>query len=134
MFVSHWREVAINQDRVPLDVDVPRLLQYERMGCLGIVTARDGKRIVGYVVVLMGPHLHHASTKWGQFDGFWLEPGWRTGLVGYRLLQNAVRMAKEKGIQVLTVPVKTNFANGRVMKLFERLGFVAEDVLYSKVL
>ena len=134
LFVRHWKELALYQDQVPLDVDVERLVQYEHMGLLGIVAARDDGKLVGYVVILMGPHLHHASTKWAQFDGFWMDPAYRRGLCGYRMLRGALAAIRKKGVQVVTVPVKSSFADGRVMRLFERLGFVAEDVLYSKVL
>ncbi len=134
LFVRHWRELAINQKAVPLDVDVARLLQYERSGFLALATARIDGRLVGYVVILMGPHLHHATTKWGQFDGFWLDPEYRKGLLGYRLLKEAMATAKRHGVQVLTALVKMHFADGKVASLFERLGFKAEDMLYSKVI
>jgi len=134
LFVRHWREVADDQSRVPLDVDVRKMLQFERLGVLAIVAARDEGKLVGYVVILMGPHLHHASTQWAQFDGFWLDPAYRKGAAGFRMLRGAVAAVRKKGAKVVTVPVKQSFENGRVNRLFERMGFVAADVLYKKVL
>lgn len=134
LFVKHWREVGSDQDAVPLDVDVRRLLQYEQAGRLGIVAARHEGKLVGYVVVIMGPHLHHASTNWGQFDGFWLDPDYRKGPSGYRMLRGAVAAARKKGVKVLTVPVPQAFENGRLNNLFKRMGFGAPETLFRKVL
>lgn len=134
LFVKHWREVGANQDRVPLDVDVRRLLAYEQMGMLGVVAARHDGKLVGYVVILMGPHLHHASTQWAQFDGFWLEPAFRKGTAGFRMLRGAVAAVRKRGAKVLTVPVKQAFENGRVNRLFERMKFSPTDMLFTRVL
>ena len=134
LFAQHWREVAVDQDRVPLDVDVRKLMQFEGMGMLSIVAARDEGKLVGYVVILMGPHLHHASTMWAQFDGFWLDPAYRKGVSGFRMLRGAVAAVRKKGAKVICVPVAQGFANGRVNRLFDRLGFTPSEILYRKVL
>lgn len=134
LFVKHWREVGTEQDRIPLDVDVRRLLNDERNGRLGVVAARHEGKLVGYVVVIMGPHPHHASTQWAQFDGFWLDPEFRKGLAGYRMLRGAVAAARKKGAKVLTTTVPQWFENGRVNHLFKRMGFGAPEIMYRKVL
>jgi len=134
LFVQHWREVGANQDRVPLRVNVRQLMQYEQMGLLGIVAARHDGKLVGYVVILMGPHLHHADSVWAQFDGFWLDPAYRKGVSGYRMLRGAVAAVRKKGANVVIAPVKQSFENGRVNRLFERMGFTATDVVFTKVL
>ncbi len=90
--------------------------------------------LVGYIFTLVFPHLHYATTLFAQTDIFWLDPAYRRGFAGYRMLRGAVAAVRKKGVKVITVPVKTSFENGRVMRLFERLGFKAEDVLFSKVL
>ena len=134
LFVKHWREVGTEQDRIPLDVDVRRLLQDERNGHLGVVAARHEGKLVGYVVILMGQHPHHASTRWAQFDGFWLDPAFRKGLAGYRMLRGAVIALRKKGVKVLTAPVPRTFADGRLLVLFKRLGFDDNEILFRKVL
>jgi GNAT superfamily N-acetyltransferase len=134
LFVKHWREVGTEQDRIPLDVDVRRLLNDERNGRLGVVAARHEGKLVGYVVILMGPHPHHASTHWAQFDGFWLDPAFRRGLAGYRMLRGAVAAARKKGAKVLTTTVPQHFENGRLDALFKRMGFGAPEIMYRKVL
>lgn len=134
LFVRHWREVAVDQDAVPLDVDVRKLLQFEQMGVLSVVAARHEGKLVGYVVILMGPHMHHASTQWAQVDGFWLDPAYRKGLAGYRMLRGAVAAIRKKGGKVLTVPVLPSFKDGRINHLFDRLGFTQSEIVYRKVL
>ena len=134
LFVKHWREVAPDQETVPLDVDVRRMVQDERNGRLGVVAARHEGKLVGYVVILMGPHLHHASTQWAHFDGFWLDPAFRKGVAGYRMLRGAVAAARKKGAKVVTTTVPQSFENGRMASLFKRMGFGAPEVMFRKVL
>ena len=101
---------------------------------LRCLTVRDGPALVGYVFVLVFPHLHYASTLWAQTDIFWLDPAYRQGLAGYRMLRIMEKSLKEAGVKAVAVNVKLHFeaSRGTIGKLFERLGYKPIETIYSK--
>jgi GNAT superfamily N-acetyltransferase len=134
LFVEHWRELALNQDDIPLDPDYDRYLAYEQAGILHVLTARTPEhgRLVGYAFCLLGPHLHYASTRFAHFDMFWLAPKYRAGWHGIRLIRNAERRMADLGAKIMTGAVKQHFADGRVGALFEFLGYSPIETNFAK--
>ena len=122
LFTQHWRELALNRDHIPLAPDWDRYYALDVQGSLRILTARDSGRLVGYVFLLVGPHLHYATTLWAHVDMFWLDPLYRQGWTGVRFLSTLVRDARAMNAKNLTITVKLHFMGGRVAKLLQRLG------------
>lgn len=136
LFKRHWQEIALNRDKIPLEPDWDRYFDYDRVGILRILTVRSGKTLVGYVFVLVFPHLHYASTLWAQTDIFWLDPSYRAGRAGIRLFTEMEKMLRATGVKAVYVNVKLHFEAGRgtIGKLFERLGYKATEMIYLKTL
>lgn len=132
LFTEHWRELALNQDIIPLAPDWDRYYALDIQGVLRILTVRSEGRLVGYVFVMVGPHLHYVSTPWGHSDMFWLDPSFRQGWTGVRLFKELVRGVEAMGAKVLMVPVKLHFMNGRVIKLLKRLGFEPVETVMAR--
>ena len=134
LFKRHWKEIALNQEQVSLDPDWPRYFDYDLLGILRCLTVRDGPTLVGYVFVLVFPHLHYASTLWAQTDIFWLDPSYRQGWTGYRMLRLMEKRLKETGVKVIYANAKLHFeaSRGTIGKLLERLGYKPTEMLYSK--
>lgn len=134
LFKQHWRELALNQDKIPLDPDWPRYFDLDLIGLLRCLTVRDRGLLVGYVFVLVFPHLHYASTLWAQTDIFWLDPVYRQGWAGYRMLRMMEKGLKEIGVKVINVNAKLHFeaSRGTIGRLLERLGYQPSDVVYVK--
>lgn len=134
LFAEHWRELALNQDDIPLDPDYDRYLAYESVGILHIITARTPEhgRLVGYAFCLLGPHIHYASTRFAQFDMFWLAPAYRSGWHGIRLIKYAEKRMADLGAKVMAGAVKQHFADGRVGALFEFLGYSPIETNFAK--
>ena len=101
---------------------------------LRCLTVRDGSTLVGYVFVLVYPHLHYASTLWAATDIFWLDPAYRQGLTGFRMFRLMEKSLKETGVKAIAVNVKLHFeaSRGTIGKLFERLGYKPIETIYSK--
>jgi len=89
-------------------------------------------RLVGYVFLLFGPHLHYKSTAWAHCDMFYLDPVYRQGWTGVKMFKALLRGVEEMGAKIASVPVKLHFMNARVIKLLERLGFKQTEVLMTK--
>lgn len=134
LFIEHWREIALNQDKIPLDPDWQRYFDYDLIGVLQVLTVRFGGVLVGYLFVFVHPHLHYASTLWAQTDLFWIKPAYRGRGVG--LFTRMEKRLRELGVKVVHVNIKLHFEKNRgtLGKLFERLGYKACDMIYMKVL
>lgn len=129
LFPTHWRELALDQDRIPLDVDWPRYAQLERAGILLFVTLRKAGRIVGYYMGFLMPHLHYKSTVTLAMDIYWTHPDIRGGLAGRRLLRKVEEEAKARGAHKMFAVSKNHKDSSR---LFAALGFSPIETVHSK--
>jgi len=134
LFQQHWREIALNKKAIPLDPDWDRYFQYDLVGILRCLTARNANgTLVGYHFVLVYPHLHYASTLWAQSDIFWLDPAYRSGWWGIGLLKIVRDRLKEAGVKKHHVNIKLHFEaeRGTLAKLLKRLGYEPIETVHS---
>jgi GNAT superfamily N-acetyltransferase len=136
LFKQHWREIALNQDDVPLDPDWDRYFQYDLAGILQVLTVWDGEVLVGYIFMLVYHHLHYASTKWATSDMFWLHPAYRTGWTGSRMFRQMELRMRLLKVTIVMVNYKLHFENerGGLARFFEWLGYKhVENVVAKKL-
>lgn len=136
LFKCHWKEIALNQEHIPLDPDWDRYFALDLAGILRCLTVRDGTTLVGYIFFFVFPHLHYASSCWAQSDIFWLDPLYREGWAGIRMFKTAEKQLQEWGAKVVTINVKLHFeaSRGTIGKLLERLGYKPVETTYSKLI
>jgi GNAT superfamily N-acetyltransferase len=128
---EHWKEVAVYQDDVPLDVDVDRYRQLEEMDRLHIVTCRDDGKLVGYCVTFINNHLHYKSTVFALNDIIYLSPEYRRAGVAYEMVTFVEECLKARwDVKVLTLHMKTAIP---FESLAEACGFNKVEYIYSKV-
>ena len=132
LFRRHHDELAVDPKRAPLDVDWDLYLDLNLLGQLQILTVRANGALVGYIFNVIRPNPHKKSTRWCLVDMYWLDPIYRAGLIGYKLLRENEAFLKRIGIKKIAIGHKLHFRDGRVGKLFDRLGYTAEDVYYGK--
>jgi GNAT superfamily N-acetyltransferase len=128
---KHWEEIALNKDSVPLDPDIEMYNGMSDQGMLHITTARDDGVLIGYAAYFIMPNLHYRSLKVGESDIFWLEPAYRKGMIGTKMLVTAEMQMEAKGVNFIVNKVKLHYDIGAV---FERLGYKPFERLYSKKL
>ncbi len=123
----------MHQQSIPLDPDWDRYLQYDVANILQVLTVRDRGVLVGYVFMLVHPHLHYASTVWAQSDIFWLDPAYRFGWTAMKMFKEVVAGMRKLGVKVVMINAKLHFEadRGTIGKLFERLGFKPTETIYS---
>ena len=134
LFERHWREIALNQDAIPLDPDWDRYFQMDVAGILRCLTVRTATGVlVGYHFVLVFPHLHYASTLWAQSDIFWLDPVFRRGWWGVRLLGVVRDRLKEAGVKKQQVNIKLHFEadRGTLERVLRRLGYEPFELCFG---
>lgn len=129
LWLEHYDEIAVQKDRMPMRPDVAAYQGLEAMGALQILVARDDGRMVGYVVSIIRPHMHYADVQCGFEDAYFLTKSHRRGMIGVRLISQAVRHMRAVGCKKAFFTTKLALDMGRI---FEHLGFAQTDAIYSK--
>lgn len=128
LFIKHWEEVALFQDKMKLNPDWDFYTTLYEQGNLGLFTARKGTKLIGYFVVVARQHPHYKDHLVAANDIIYIDPEHRKGLTGYKLIKFAKENLKELGVSVLSVNVKVHRPFD---KLLERLGFENTERLYT---
>lgn len=127
-FPRHYAELALNQDKVPLDPQYSVYLEREARGEVLFVAARNAGAIVGYFIGFVAPGLHYQTCLTLQMDIFYVAPEYRGGNVGYQLFKFVEREAKQRGIARMFVGSKLH---KDASWLFQKLGYVEVERFYS---
>jgi len=126
---SHYKEIAMYQDKIELNPDYDKYLTLCDSGVLHIVTARYEGVLVGYFVSLVLPHLHYQDHMYAANDILFIAPEYRNAKVGLSLFKYAEEALKELGVSVLTVHMKTLLPFD---SLCEGLGYDYAERSYTK--
>ncbi|NVN11628.1 GNAT family N-acetyltransferase [Nguyenibacter vanlangensis] len=136
LWEAHFREVALEQERVPLDPDLETYARLEQAGALHVLTMREGRVLAGYLVALVWPHLHHRGTSHAFFDLYYVRPAYRRWTAGIRLFREAERTLAARGVRRMIAGTKIHVApTGRsldVGPIFRRLGWVEMERQFGK--
>jgi hypothetical protein len=137
LFDPHWRELAVNQDKVPLCPNYPLYLQREAAGEVLCVVARERGAVVAYFVGFIAPGMHYMTCLTLTMDIFWLHPDYRAqdslsqleeDMLAELLFSEVKREAVRRG-------VKRPFYGSKVHKdcgaFFEQQGLVEVDRYFS---
>jgi L-amino acid N-acyltransferase YncA len=133
LWQRHWTEVALDHEAVPLDMDLARYAELDRLGMLHIVTARVRGNLIGYFTGVVSCHLHYASTLHCLVDLYYLEPLWRRGTTALRLFGTAHRTLKERGVVKILSGSKIHNALD-MTRLFTFMGYKHVEKQFSKLL
>jgi GNAT superfamily N-acetyltransferase len=127
----HYKEIALNQDKIKLNPDWGVYRALEEQGRLKIFTARDGSTLVGYFVVVVGVNMHYKDHTFACNDIIYLHKDYRRGFAGIKLIKFAKKCLTEDGVSVLTINTKVHQPFD---KLLDRLGFNLIERVYSSYL
>lgn len=125
----HWDEVAPYKDLLTINLDLSLYGQFERDGKLVTIAARHGAVLVGYIVMMLHRHHHYAHAMVATEDVHFLHRDFRKGTTGLRLIMVAEAEMVRRGIHIMTLRTKVEHNHGL---LFERLGYAAQDIVYTK--
>jgi GNAT superfamily N-acetyltransferase len=127
----HYKEIALNQDKIKLNPDWDVYSELEQQGKLKIFTARDNDTLVGYFVVVVGVNMHYKDHTFACNDIIYLHKDYRKGFAGIKLIKFAKKCLTEDGVSVLAINTKVHQPFDRVL---ERLGFNLIERVYSSYL
>lgn len=128
MFPAHWAELALDQDKVPLDPQYEVYLERDARGEVMAVTVREDGALVGYFVGFVAPGLHYKSCLTLTMDIFWVHPDHRGAGAGVELFRTVEGEAKRRGVQRMFVGSKLH---KDASWLFKRLGYEEVERYYA---
>ena len=132
MALLDWREIDVDHDKVPLDVDYGYYRSLEQSGTYRCIAARRNGRLVGYNAFFLNRHTRHRGTVFGQNDVLYLLSGERRGMAGFRFLQDSEALLKGAGVVKVRYDVMENAPALGV--ILARMGYRHEAKVYTKVL
>lgn len=118
-------------DPVPFDPDYERYLSMDASGALSVVTARCDGRLIGYSICAIATHSHSKHTLHAFTDLFFVDPEYRKGFVGVKLLRAAEQELAHRGVVKHYTGAKIH---KDLRRLFEYLGYHPNEVVYSKII
>lgn len=126
---EHWKEIALDQERILLDPDCEYYSVLQDKGFLHIVTAREGDRLVGYYASIVRNHPHYRSTLFGMVDLYFILPEFRKAQVGLELFGFMEKSMRQLGVKSL---ISTTKAHHDLTPLFLRLKWNPVGTLFQK--
>jgi GNAT superfamily N-acetyltransferase len=125
----HHAELALYQDRMPLDVDFARYAAWEGDGSLVFVALRDLGQMVGYFAGVVGTSPHYKSTLSCKMDVIWAEPEHRGLGAGKLLMTTVMAELKRRGVKVVWMGSKNHKP---IEQLFVACGFEPTETYFSQ--
>lgn len=127
---ADWRENGVDHVALPLRPNFNQYLDYDLLGVLWVVTARDAGTLIGFVFAFVNPHIDHAETGWAIINWYWLYPDYRGQGVGRAMVTAMEDLLRLAGVKAVEASEKISHAHG----LFGRLGYKPTDVIHRKIL
>ena len=128
---KHYEEIAQFKEVQKLDPDWDVYYRIEKQGKLWVMTARLDGEMIGYIVMMLTNDMHYRALLRATEDIHFILPEYRKGILGYKMLAKTKQAMKEKGANTVTFRTKADANHGL---LFERLGGVLHDLVYTIVL
>jgi GNAT superfamily N-acetyltransferase len=127
LLLAHWREIAHFKD-IPLAPDFSRYRRAEEHGVLRIFTAR-AERLVGYAIYAVETALHYSGSLQASQDTLYLDPRYRLGRTGLKLIEFADESLRAEGVQVVHQHATVAHDFGPVL---EHLGYELVECRYAR--
>jgi hypothetical protein len=126
----HWQEIALDQENVPLALDLDRYQAMDDSGILHILAARVDGQLAGYFLAFVLPHVHYATAGLMAFtDIYFLAPEARLGANGIELFIEAEKSLAARGVVKAYISTKVHKDIGNI---FEALGWTLTDRAFAK--
>ena len=117
-------------DKKPSLVDYQKTLnEIDTIPGYELLIAEENDEIVGSMVLLIMPNLSHRASPWALVENMIIDPKQQRRNVGRKLMEYAVRRAKDKGCY--RIILNSNKKRRRAHKFYRSLGFEASAYGFS---
>lgn len=136
MMRRHYEEVTRAPLKNVLKIDPwwAEYLEIQDSGELVLVAAWDATvavpaPLVGYIILIVRPHLHYSGVTVAVNDLHYLYPEYRGAGWGKKMIEFAEDCAKKKGAKLFSMRTKAALSHGHI---FEAMGYHLTDLVYVK--
>lgn len=131
MLNIHYKELALNQDKVPLDPQWHLYDMHEQNNSLVYVALREAGELIGYVISIVAPGLHYRTCLTAHMDILFVRPDKRdVAAKGALLLVDTLeKELRRRGVQRWFMGTKLHKDIGVI---FKRRKFTAVEMTYTK--
>lgn len=139
MLWEDFREIEVDQDKVPMAPDWEHYFGLERLGGYRVIAARSEGQLVGHNAFFLNKHTRHKNTTFAINDMVYLAPDYRKGWAGVSIIRESERLLKEAGVVKIQYSVKEDVkigsnGHGTVGDLLGSLGYQFIERVYAKVI
>lgn len=125
----HYKELALNQDHVPLDPQYHVYIERERNGGLLFVALREGGEMVGYFIGFIAPGLHYQTCLTCTMDIFFIRKDKRNGGAGLKMFRFVEMELRRRGVKRWFMGSKIH---ADASALFKRIKAEPVETYFSK--
>lgn len=133
LFHEHRDELATNKELMVLNPDLQTYQDLYEADCLlsiGIFE-ENTDRLIGYSINFLTNNLHYSHLAVCQNDILYLDPEFRKGVMGIKLIRETERRAKAIGADLMLWHAK---AETPLNDILPRMDYGVQDIVYSKAL
>lgn len=127
---QYWREVTGPFHSFPPDVDWPTYMKAQELNRLRVIVGRVDAVLKAAAFIVIGPHPHSACIS-ASLPLLYIDPEFRRGREGLRLVKMAEEVAATTGAQVL---MTHGGVHNEVAKLFEYMNYSDYGRYFIKVI
>lgn len=131
IFPTHWEELALFKDRMPLAPQYEEYIAREMNGDLFLATVRWDGKIAGYYTAQCRPGFHYKETFTALQDMVYIVPEYRDLGLSLPLFRLVERELRRRGVQLWYAGYKTD-KSLRLPELLSRIGFMPADTYMAK--
>lgn len=128
IFPTHWQELALNKDKVPLNPHYDIYQKKEKEGQLLVISLREEAKLIGYFVGFVGRSLHYKDMMTCTPDIYYVLQDKRLQNAGTILFNFVKQELKRRGVVYWVIGDKNHKSAG---EFFEGLGFNKIENYYS---
>jgi len=130
LFYDEWQEVSNGEEhRQELNPAWDKYIQIEMAGMLHLFTARDAGKLVGYLLVVVHPHLHFADSIYGFVDAFYVLPPYRDTEIPADLVAETEKVMSDAGIARIQFAVSPDLW---LYKVIKKLHYIRTEFNFMK--
>lgn len=130
---KHWEEVALDKDKIQLNMAVDAYLKLGENGLFHMIVARDNGKIVGYHGFFVHPHMHYRNALMAFTDFYYIDPNYRRGTTGIKLFRASERYLESMGVKKFFIQTEIHDGLDH-SRIFEFLGYRFVEKTFAKAI
>ena len=118
------------EEQIPFDADYTRYIDANQRGSMVCMSCRDGEKVVGITCFFLTPYLYSRNYVMAIQDLLYIAPTYRKGWVGIRLIKEAEKVLKSRGVGIINLVCMAHKDNS---PLYTRLGYRHTENHFTKL-